>query len=103
VASDYPAIRSANQQRYDTDIALIGPMLLADRDDARTHFIYELLQNTEDGLARRTNWNGADRSGSRPKRASFASMLMGPGGGVSFEEFAAECDFAMDQILDREE
>jgi hypothetical protein len=34
-------------------------MLLADRYDDRTHFIYELLQNAEDALARRNNWTGA--------------------------------------------
>ena len=28
-------------------------MLLADRYEERTHFIFELLQNTEDALARR--------------------------------------------------
>jgi hypothetical protein len=57
--SDYTAIRADNQQRYGTDIARIGPMLLADRYDDRTHFIYELLQNAEDALARRAGWSGA--------------------------------------------
>ena len=57
--SDYAAIRSENQQRYGTDIARIGPMLLADRYDDRTHFIYELLQNAEDALARRVDWSGS--------------------------------------------
>lgn len=33
-------------------------MLLADRYDDRTHFIFELLQNAEDALGRRENWNG---------------------------------------------
>jgi len=57
--SDYSAIRADNQQRYGTDIARIGPMLLTDRYDDRTHFIYELLQNAEDALARRAGWSGA--------------------------------------------
>lgn len=57
--SDYAAIRAENQQRYGTDIARIGPMLLADRYDDRTHFIYELLQNAEDALARRADWSGS--------------------------------------------
>ena len=34
-------------------------MLLANRYGDRTHFIYELLQNAEDALARRTNWQGS--------------------------------------------
>ena len=58
VPSDYTAIRADNQQRYGTDIARIGPMLLADRYADRTHFIYELLQNAEDALARRVGWSG---------------------------------------------
>ena len=34
-------------------------MLLANRYDDRTHFIYELLQNAEDALARRVGWCGS--------------------------------------------
>lgn len=34
-------------------------MLLVERYDDRTHFIYELLQNAEDALARRPgDWRG---------------------------------------------
>jgi hypothetical protein len=33
-------------------------MLLADRYDDRAHFIFELLQNAEDALARRPDWQG---------------------------------------------
>ncbi len=55
---DYEAIRRDNERRYGTDIGRIGPMLLADRYDDRTHFIFELLQNAEDALARRTAWSG---------------------------------------------
>src|ERR1700722_2846353 len=57
--SDYAAIRAENQHRYGTDIARIGPMLLADRYDDRTHFIFELLQNAEDALARRSGSSGS--------------------------------------------
>ena len=39
-------------------------MLLADRYDDRTHFIFELLQNAEDALSRRGAWSG-------PRRVSF--------------------------------
>ncbi len=34
-------------------------MLLSDRYDDRTHFIYELLQNAEDALKRRKGWEGS--------------------------------------------
>ena len=34
-------------------------MLLANRYDDRTHFIFELLQNTEDALAKRREWKGS--------------------------------------------
>lgn len=56
---NYEALRADNIKRYGTDIGRIGKMLLADRYDKRTHFIYELLQNAEDALRRRpTGWNG---------------------------------------------
>lgn len=57
--SDYVAIRAENERRYGTDIGRIGQMLLADRYDDRTHFIFELLQNAEDALARRQGWTGS--------------------------------------------
>ena len=57
--SDYAAIRIENERRYGTDIGRIGQMLLADRYDDRTHFIFELLQNAEDALARRKGWTGS--------------------------------------------
>src|SRR5437016_1776648 len=59
MASDYAAIRLDNVRRYGTDIGRIGPMLLSDRYADRTHFIFELLQNAEDALARRPNWPGS--------------------------------------------
>ena len=59
MASDYQAIRRNNERRYGTDIGRIGPMLLADRYDDRTHFIFELLQNAEDALGRREGWKGS--------------------------------------------
>lgn len=58
VASDYEAICEENRRRYGTDIGRIGPMLLADRYDDRTHFIFELLQNAEDALGKRGLWEG---------------------------------------------
>lgn len=56
--TDYHSIRTENARRYGTDIGRIGRMLLADRYDDRTHFIFELLQNAEDALARRPGWSG---------------------------------------------
>lgn len=58
MASDYKTIRVENEIKYGTDIPRIGKMLLADRYGERTHFIFELLQNAEDALKRRLNWNG---------------------------------------------
>lgn len=58
MASNYEAICEENQRRYGTDIGRIGPMLLADRYDDRTHFIFELLQNAEDALGRRGDSTG---------------------------------------------
>ena len=59
MACDYQAIRRDNERRYGTDIGRIGPMLLANRYGDRTHFIFELLQNAEDALARRDGWQGS--------------------------------------------
>ena len=56
--SNYAAIGDENRTRYGTDIGRIGPMLLADRYDDRTHFIFELLQNAEDALGRRSHAGG---------------------------------------------
>lgn len=58
MATDYAAIKAENQRKYGTDIGRIGPLLLAHRYQDRTHFIFELLQNAEDALARRGSWNG---------------------------------------------
>jgi Domain of unknown function (DUF3883) len=63
--SDYRAIRTANERQYGTAIGRIGPMLLANRYADRAHFIFELLQNAEDALARRTDTEG-------PKTVSFS-------------------------------
>lgn len=65
MASNYEAICEDNRKRYGTDIGRIGPMLLADRYDDRTHFIFELLQNAEDALGKRGEaWRG-------PRRLTF--------------------------------
>lgn len=56
--SDYEAIRKDNRVKYGTDIGRTGRMLLSDRYGDRTHFIYEILQNAEDALAKRGESNG---------------------------------------------
>lgn len=57
--SNYDAIRRENERKYGADIQRIGGMLLADRYDDRTHFIYEVLQNTEDALKKRGDAEGS--------------------------------------------
>lgn len=51
---DYTTIREENERKYGTDIGRIGKMLLADRYADHTHFIFELLQNAEDALAKQS-------------------------------------------------
>jgi hypothetical protein len=58
-STNYETIRQENERRYGTDIGRIGPMLLSDRYADRTHFIFELLQNTEDALARSARPHGS--------------------------------------------
>ena len=56
--TDYDAIRRANEEEYGKGIPRYGRTLLADRYDDRTHFIFEILQNVEDALKKRSEWNG---------------------------------------------
>ena len=59
MALDYEEIHRDNLQRYGTDIGRIGKLLFADTYADRTHFIFELLQNAEDAIARRgAEWDG---------------------------------------------
>ena len=55
---DYDAIRKENLGRYGTDVDQYGQGLLVDRYDDRTHFIFEVLQNSEDALKKRSNRDG---------------------------------------------
>ena len=60
-ASDGQRLSSNPKRKFAslwTDIGRIGQELLANRYDDRTHFIYELLQNAEDALAKRVGWIG---------------------------------------------
>ena len=56
--ADYRAIHRENQRRYGTGVREYGDTLLPHRYGDRSHFIYELLQNAEDALARRQGWEG---------------------------------------------
>ena len=52
MAIDYRAISKDNERRYGTEIATYGPVVLANLYAERTHFVFELMQNTEDALRR---------------------------------------------------
>ena len=56
--TDYEAIRRDNEVEYGKGIRRWGPTVLANRYDDRTHFIFEILQNVEDALKKRGEWNG---------------------------------------------
>src|SRR5262249_16926420 len=56
---NYDKLRKENEVKCGTDIGRIGGMLLANRYDKRTHFIFELLQNAEDALRRGNGWKGS--------------------------------------------
>ena len=59
MALDYTEIHRESLRRYGEDIGRIGKLLFADTYADRTHFIFELLQNAEDAIARRgIAWNG---------------------------------------------
>ncbi len=59
MALDYTEIRRENERLYGTEIARIGKLLFTDTYADRTHFIFELLQNAEDAIARRgVGWDG---------------------------------------------
>ena len=64
VASNYQAICAENRERYGTVGAKKSGGLAAGLYDNRTHFIFELLQNAEDSLGRRGDWNG-------PRKVAF--------------------------------
>ena len=65
MALDYESIRKTNIGRYGTEVGNYGKLIFEDQYTERTHFIFELLQNAEDALARRgPEWNG-------PRAVSF--------------------------------
>jgi hypothetical protein len=59
VASNYEDICKENKESYGTKGAQKSGELAAGLYDDRTHFIFELLQNAEDALGRRGDWNGS--------------------------------------------
>lgn len=56
---NYDFIRKDNLRKYGEEIERIGDMLLANRYDDPNHFIFELLQNAEDALKKRGQWDGS--------------------------------------------
>lgn len=58
MVSNYEAICAENRERYGTEGAKKSGELAAGLYDNRTHFIFELLQNAEDALDRRGDWDG---------------------------------------------
>jgi len=48
----YARIRDENTIKYGTDVNRYGPIILSKMYSDRTHFLYELLQNTEDACER---------------------------------------------------
>ena len=62
---DYEKIREINKGLYGTEVANYGKLFFEDMYADRTHFIFEMLQNAEDAIARRgESWNG-------PRHVSF--------------------------------
>lgn len=59
MASNYEAICEENRESYGTKGAQKSGQLAAGLYDNRTHFIFELLQNAEDALGRRSEWHGS--------------------------------------------
>lgn len=59
MASNYEAICEENRKSYGTKGAQKSGKLAAGLYDDRTHFIFELLQNAEDALGRRGQWQGS--------------------------------------------
>lgn len=92
MGSNYRAICEENRRRYGTEGAQKSGKLAASLYDNRTHFIFELLQNAEDALGRRVNWQG-------PRKATFmltASSLALSHYGKPFDEadVRSVCDIA---------
>lgn len=59
MGANYEAICEENRESYGTKGAQKSGQLAAGLYDDRTHFIFELLQNAEDALGRRSDWHGS--------------------------------------------
>ena len=55
---DYERIREEHKHGYGAWVGEWAPTLLPNLYGNRTHFIFEILQNTEDALAKRIGWQG---------------------------------------------
>ncbi|HEY0921700.1 sacsin N-terminal ATP-binding-like domain-containing protein [Rheinheimera pacifica] len=92
MTSNYEAICEENRESYGTKGAQKSGKLAAGLYDDRTHFIFELLQNAEDALGRRGNWQG-------PRKVSFTLnstrlMLSHFGNPFSEADVKSVCDIA---------
>jgi hypothetical protein len=67
MATDYQLISRQNRERYGTEISNYGQFFVSLYTD-KTHFIYELLQNAEDAIARRVRQSA---NAQFSKRVSF--------------------------------
>lgn len=56
--SNYEAIRKYNLRWYGEGVSEWAPPVLSNRYDGHTHFIFEVLQNAEDALKKRGEWEG---------------------------------------------
>lgn len=59
MASNYDAIHDDNKSQLETQVSELIESIVVPLYGDRTHFILELLQNAEDALARRADWNGS--------------------------------------------
>ena len=55
---DYEAIKKHNLRWYGEGVSEWAPPVLSNRYDGHTHFIFEVLQNAEDALKKRGEWEG---------------------------------------------
>lgn len=84
--TNYQLIADENVRRYGTDIGLYGPTLLADIFTERIHFVYELLQNAEDALARIARAEGAQNFSKRVRFHLYQDRLEFRHFGKAFDE-----------------
>src|SRR5438045_3338074 len=86
MSSDYEAIARENIEKYGTKIENYGPVLLERLYSDRTHFLYELLQNAEDALQKRSTERLADNTLKTVRFALNRDYLQFAHRGIPFDE-----------------